>query len=90
LAQNAQGWANKCKYAHGQPANVDHPDTIGQSIFSGLIEEGNPFTGKVLARIASDAWFAEKLDYNYAKAACEGSECRHYTQVRYRYNILQL
>ncbi|EXB61534.1 hypothetical protein L484_003728 [Morus notabilis] len=44
-------------------------------------------TGSFSGKAAVDLWVAEKSKYNYTSNSCVGGECRHYTQVVWRYSV---
>ena len=68
LAQDAQAWADKCKWGHSQTAGV------GENIFAG--------TGDYKPEQVVNSWAKESADYNYDSNSCaSGKVCGHYTQI---------
>ena len=76
LAEMAQGFANECKFAHGQPASPKAPfEYVGQNVYA-----KKPYSEPVDLKAVTLKWFSEKANYDYENSKCS-SVCGHYTQV---------
>ncbi|XP_064641441.1 uncharacterized protein LOC135496195 [Lineus longissimus] len=77
LAGYGQAWANKCRFAHGQPSEAKGEGPIGQNLYASW-GRGVTHVGKSAVK----AWFGEKNDYHFSSMKCNpGKMCGHYTQV---------
>ncbi|KAJ8045233.1 GLIPR1-like protein 1 [Holothuria leucospilota] len=75
LADMAQGWADQCTFAHGNPANISPFGYVGQNIWAG---SGTTDTWNLFDMVKS--WADEKEFYDYNSNSCSGV-CGHYTQL---------
>ena len=72
----AKLWAEKCKFAHGQPKSVKSPFKFtGQNVYASSKYRKNIKFKKIVMK-----WFKEKNYYDYEKGKCS-KVCGHYTQV---------
>ncbi|ESN97579.1 hypothetical protein HELRODRAFT_178014 [Helobdella robusta] len=75
LANYASAWAQNCAFEHGQPAEAQNEDDIGQNLYASS-------TSNVDYESAIQNWYDEKPDYSYDSNSCRsGKMCGHYTQV---------
>jgi len=78
LAKLAQGWANQCKWKHGD-TNCDGTP-IGQNMF--FVAGGKSHIPTVNISTAMRLWYEEKPNYHFENRTCDdGKMCGHYTQV---------
>lgn len=78
LAEIALGWAQECKFEHGNPASpTSEYKPMGQNIYA-----LSAYPNKIDYAGITFSWFDEKQFYDYNDMTCvPGEMCGHYTQV---------
>ncbi|XP_071815697.1 uncharacterized protein [Apostichopus japonicus] len=75
LEKMARRYAKKCRWEHGQVADLTTYTHVGQNLAYGI---GRQFTPFYLTRL----WYKELLDYDIVTGNCtRGKPCGHYTQL---------
>jgi pathogenesis-related protein 1 len=83
LAASARRWANACVDQAAPFGMIDHSPSqpgkapVGENLYATTAPRVDP-----LAAVAG--WADEARDYDYARNACRGPMCGHYTQVVWR------
>lgn len=88
LAQTAQAWADRLRLDNGCGMRHSERTDRGENLFWASAvrwSDGRREVKEVTPSRVTDAWGAEKVDYNPARNGCRfGRRCGHYTQVVWR------
>ncbi|MBU0499246.1 MAG: SCP-like extracellular [Gammaproteobacteria bacterium] len=88
LAQTAQSWADRLRVNNGCGMRHSERTDRGENLFWASAvrwSDGRREVKEVTPSRVTDAWGAEKVDYNPARNGCRsGRRCGHYTQIIWR------